>query len=80
MEKANGRDIYRMKALISIDGNDNKMLFQGVSTLFDNHEGELWEQGETRICRLVFIGKSLNAEELRAGLKGCLVATPAPAE
>jgi len=65
-------DIYRMKALVSVAGQENKYLFQGVATLFDHDVAEVWGPDETRICRIVFIGKDLNEGELRAGLRKCM--------
>ena len=72
-------DIYRMKGLMAIEGNGHRMLYQGVATLFDSNEAAPWGPEETRICRLVFIGKGnvLDEATLRAGLRGCMVSAAA---
>jgi len=31
-----------------------------------------WAEGEERLSKIVFIGRGLNREELRAGLEKCL--------
>jgi len=68
-------DIYRMKAIMAIKGEDQRFMFQGVATLFDNEPAQAWGPEETRTCKMVFIGKSLNAEELRTGLRACIDTT-----
>jgi hypothetical protein len=39
--------------------------------LFEGKPDRPWEAGEERGCRLVFIGRNLDAAELRAGLAAC---------
>ena len=56
-------------------GSPKKCVFQGVHMIFNSALGGEWAEGEPRESRLVFIGKNLQHEELRAGFSACL-ATP----
>ena len=71
-EKGGSGDIYRMKGLVSIQGEPKKMLYQGVASLFDSDSAAAWGESEPRVCQLVFIGKSIDETELRAGLQKCI--------
>jgi G3E family GTPase len=73
-----GDDLYRSKGILSIEGTDDKFVFQGVHmmmTMSTSAEGIIrpWKEGEKRINKLVFIGKKLNREEIEKGFKECLV-------
>lgn len=66
-------DIYRMKGLLSVQGMDERFVFQGVHDIFQGSPDRLWGADEPRINKIVFIGKNLNAEELEKGFKACLL-------
>ncbi|GMI73111.1 plastid transcriptionally active 17 [Hibiscus trionum] len=66
-------DIYRMKGLLSVQGMDERFVFQGVHDIFQGSPDRLWGADELRVNKLVFIGKNLNAEELEKGFKACLL-------
>ncbi|MBI2899039.1 MAG: GTP-binding protein [Planctomycetes bacterium] len=70
--KSRGQDIFRMKGIVEVAGEARRVVFQGVHMMFDGRPDRVWEPGEDRASRLVFIGRNLAAEELRSGLKGCL--------
>lgn len=71
--KTKGADIYRMKGVIAIAGAPKKFVYQGVHMIFDGaFSDDLWAAGEQRESKLVFIGKNLDHDELRAGFVGCL--------
>jgi len=72
--RTKGADIYRMKGVLSIAGTDRKFVYQGVHMIFDGNfdEDEVWEEGEERSSKLVFIGKNLDHEELKSGFAGTL--------
>jgi len=70
-----GADIFRTKGILAIAGSPKKCVFQGVHMIFNSALGGEWAEGEPRESRLVFIGKNLQHEELRAGFSACL-ATP----
>jgi len=72
--KTKGADIYRMKGVLAISGTPQKYVYQGVHMIFDGEfsDDTLWADGEARECKLVFIGKNLDHDELKAGFAGCL--------
>jgi G3E family GTPase len=66
-----GPDIFRMKGILSIQGEENRFVFQGVHMLFDGRPDRPWGN-EPRHNSLIFIGRNLNREQLNAGFKACL--------
>ncbi|XP_075520417.1 uncharacterized protein LOC142553796 [Primulina tabacum] len=66
-------DIYRMKGLLSVDGMNERFVFQGVHDIFQGSPDRLWGPDEPRINKIVFIGKNLDAKELEKGFKDCLL-------
>ena len=67
-----GTDIFRMKGIVEIQGEARRVVFQGVHMMFDGRPDRPWNDGEDRSAILVFIGRNLPEEELRAGLKSCV--------
>ena len=72
-----GIDIYRMKGVVAIDGNDDKYVYHAVHMIFTGAYSDPWGD-EPRSCKLMFIGKNLNKEELEAGFEACRVEGSAP--
>lgn len=68
----NGPDVYRMKGVVAIAGEDYKFVFQGVHMIFGSQPAGEWGD-ETPFNRLVFIGKNLDDEYIEQSLKACLV-------
>ncbi|KAI5327345.1 hypothetical protein L3X38_026741 [Prunus dulcis] len=68
-----GEDLYRMKGVLSINGSDQRYVFQGVHSTLDGCPGSTWGPDEKRINKLVFIGRNLDETTLRKGFRGCLV-------
>ncbi|CAL5327618.1 unnamed protein product [Camellia sinensis] len=66
-------DIYRMKGLLSVEGMNERFVFQGVHDIFQGSPDRLWGPDEPRTNKIVFIGKNLNAQELEKGFKACLL-------
>ncbi|KAJ4718522.1 COBW domain-containing protein 1-like [Melia azedarach] len=66
-------DIYRMKGLLSVEGMNERFVFQGVHDIFQGSPDRLWGPDEPRVNKIVFIGKNLNGEELEKGFKACLL-------
>ena len=67
-----GVDIFRAKGVLSLAGDVNRFIFQGVHMLFDGEAGKPW--GDTpRTSQLIFIGRDLDRDELEQGLRACLV-------
>lgn len=67
-----GVDLFRMKGVLSIQGDPNRFVFQGVHMLFDGRPDRPWKPHEERSNKLIFIGRHLNREELIAGFRACL--------
>ncbi|MCU0532464.1 MAG: GTP-binding protein [Hydrococcus sp. Prado102] len=68
-----GVDIFRMKGILNIAGEDQRFVFQGVHMLFDGKPDRPWKPSETRKNELVFIGRNLDEAELKGNFKACLV-------
>ena len=68
-----GPDIFRMKGILTIPGEDHRFVFQGVHMLFDGRADRLWKPGEQRKNELVFIGRNLDETQLREDFRACLV-------
>ncbi|MGG6266553.1 CobW family GTP-binding protein [Leptolyngbya sp. AN03gr2] len=68
-----GQDIFRMKGILNIAGEDNRFVFQGVHMLFDGKPDRRWKPNETRKNELVFIGRNLDEAALREDFRSCLV-------
>ena len=66
-----GADIYRMKGVLAIAGNANKYVYHAVHMIFNGTYVEPWAAGEKRCCKLMFIGKNLDKDQLEAGFKAC---------
>lgn len=66
-------DIYRMKGLLSVEGMEERFVFQGVHDIFQGSPDRLWGPDEQRTNKIVFIGKNLNSQELEKGFKACLI-------
>ncbi|MGL4879746.1 MAG: CobW family GTP-binding protein [Waterburya sp.] len=68
-----GVDIFRMKGILNIAGEDERFVFQGVHMLLDGKADRPWKEGETRKNELVFIGRNLDEAQLREDFKQCLM-------
>ncbi|EGD72705.1 COBW domain-containing protein 6 [Salpingoeca rosetta] len=64
-DKPCGAEVLRMKGVLSIRGSDNRHILQAVRELYDKTETTEWGDAE-RVNRLVFIGRNLPEEDLRA--------------
>jgi len=71
--RTQGPDIFRMKGILNITGEDQRFVFQGVHMLFDGRADRPWKANETRKNELVFIGRNLNEAQLREDFRACLV-------
>jgi G3E family GTPase len=64
--------IYRSKGFLWIAGNPRRAIFHGVNNRFTLMWDRLWEKEEPRSSQLVFIGKELQEQRVRAELEKCL--------
>lgn len=67
-----GIDIFRMKGFLSISGEADRFVFQGVHMLFDGKPDRSWGS-LPRKNQLVFIGRNLDEQEMRDSFMECLV-------
>jgi len=67
-----GADIFRMKGIVSIEGEPNQFVFQAVHMIFDGQPDKPWGSRPRR-NQLVFIGRNLNRESLNKEFKACLI-------
>ncbi|MBC7734333.1 MAG: GTP-binding protein, partial [Bacteriovorax sp.] len=68
-----GADLLRAKGIVAFDGQDRRFVFQAVHMTVDSGLDRAWATNEARESRLVFIGRGLDADDLRAELAHCLV-------
>ena len=69
-----GPDILRAKGIISVAGEDRRLVFQAVHMILEGDLQRPWREDEPRVSRLVFIGRNLNEAALKAGFESCIAA------
>lgn len=65
-----GSDILRTKGILSVAGEDRKLVLQAVNMMLEGDYVGLWQDG-TRRSRLIFIGRNLTPDELKSGFQQC---------
>jgi G3E family GTPase len=70
--KERGTSLFRHKGVLAVKGAPEKYVFQGIHMMFTNKREKFWEEGEERRCKMCFIGKDLNREELTTGFMACM--------
>ncbi|MDE2370218.1 MAG: GTP-binding protein [Burkholderiales bacterium] len=68
-----GDDLFRLKGIVAIAGDDRRHVLQGVHRIVDLRAAGGWG-ASARQSKLVFIGRGLDPGALHAGLSACLVA------
>jgi G3E family GTPase len=68
-----GVDIFRMKGVLALKGEDEPQVFQGVHMLLDSRPLGVWAPGQERRNKLVFIGRNLDRAELESSFSACIV-------
>jgi G3E family GTPase len=66
-----GPKIRRMKGIIAFKDDPERYVVQGVHMIVEGDHQRAWKAGETRESRLVFIGRDLDFEALKAGFEAC---------
>jgi G3E family GTPase len=72
--RTRGVDILRCKGILNFHNAAERFVFQGVHMLMEGRPGKPWQPGETRESKFVFIGRDLDAANLKAGFDACLTA------
>lgn len=68
-----GPRMLRYKGVLSMQGAERKVVFQGVHQLMGSDLGAKWGEHEERGSKMVFIGKNLPKDIFISGLEQCLV-------
>jgi G3E family GTPase len=67
------KDMMRYKGVLSMDGQDRRVVFQGVHMMMGGDLAKPWGPGEKRESKMVFIGRNLPQEVFEKGLEMCTV-------
>jgi G3E family GTPase len=67
-----GPDLFRMKGIIRLQGEERRYVFQSVHMLLDGDFDRSWKPAERRLTEFVIIGRDLDTEGLRAGFLACV--------
>jgi G3E family GTPase len=70
--KEKGVDLFRSKGILAVKGMTDRFVFQAIHMLFANSTGKPWKAGEEKRCKMIFIGKNLNRDELTSGFMACM--------
>mmetsp|Transcript_101974 Transcript_101974/g.293675 ORF Transcript_101974/g.293675 Transcript_101974/m.293675 type:complete len:516 (-) Transcript_101974:66-1613(-) len=52
--------IFRIKAILAVKRHPCKVVFHAVMDVSDEDTADPWKEGEKKLCKIVFIGKSLD--------------------
>jgi G3E family GTPase len=69
--KTRGQDIFRMKGVLNVKGEDRRQVFHGVHMMFDAQPDRPWGAAP-RVNNLVFIGRGLDRAEFEAGFESAV--------
>jgi G3E family GTPase len=67
-----GADILRAKGIIDVKDEPRRLVFQSVHMVLEGDLQQPWKPDEHRYSRLVFIGRNLDKDALRAGFESCI--------
>ena len=65
-----GADILRLKGILSVAGEDRRVIVQSVHMMYEGDHGAPWGDGP-RASRLVLIGRGLDRAEIEDGFLAC---------
>jgi len=67
-----GPNILRCKGILAFKDDPERFVFQGVHMILDGDHQRPWKEGEERVSRIVFIGRELPEDDIRAGFESCI--------
>ncbi len=67
-----GPNILRCKGILAFKDDPKRFVFQGVHMILDGDHQREWQGDEPRLSRIVFIGRKLPEQSIRAGFESCL--------
>ena len=65
-----GQDIFRSKGVVAIQGEDRRVIFQGVHMLLESKPDKPWNETKRR-SQMIFIGRNLERSALTEGVLAC---------
>ncbi|KZE34817.1 G3E family GTPase [Crenobacter luteus] len=71
LRETHGEDLFRMKGILAVKGEDDRYVLQGVHSLIEFRPAQPWNT-EPRSSRLVFIGRDLDRTALNERFAACL--------
>ena len=71
LTQAQGPNILRCKGIVGFAGDPKRFVFQGVHMMLDGEPQRDWRDGEKRESKVVFIGRDLDEDAIRAGFLAC---------
>ena len=66
-----GPNILRCKGILSFKDDPERFVFQGVHMILDGDHQRAWGADEKRDNRIIFIGRNLPEDKIRAGFEAC---------
>jgi G3E family GTPase len=66
-----GPSILRSKGILAFKDDPDRFVFQGVHMILDGDHQRAWAADEKRLSRVVFIGRDLPEDKIRAGFAAC---------
>lgn len=66
-----GPDILRSKGILAFTNEPKRFVYQGVHMILDGDLQRDWRADEKRTSKIVFIGRNLKKDEIRAGFMAC---------
>ncbi|XP_073130268.1 uncharacterized protein [Henckelia pumila] len=70
-DKKYGMDVYRCKGVLSVRNTNQLHTLQAVREIYEIVPSRQWRDGENKINKIVFIGRSLNEEILVNTMEAC---------
>ncbi|QEY32997.1 GTP-binding protein [Synechococcus sp. RSCCF101] len=67
-----GPDLFRMKGILNLAGEQSRYVFQSVHMLLDGDFDRPWLEDECPRTEFVIIGRNLDADALQAGFSACV--------
>lgn len=67
-----GMDVFRAKGFLNVRDSAERFVFQSVYMMFDSKPEKLWGD-RPRENTLLFIGRNLDRDRLRAGVESCMI-------
>ncbi|XP_062188233.1 uncharacterized protein LOC133891521 [Phragmites australis] len=70
-EKKSNMDIYRCKGILHIHNSDQVHTLQAVREVYEIVPAREWSEAQSRVNKIVFIGRNLDIDVLRDSFSGC---------